>query len=84
MLAHIYHAHYRDIVNLGLHAHLNSVFQHFMTFNRRFNLLEEKETDILADLFKALQNIHLDNNENKENKKVCPATEEGQTEPKPT
>lgn len=54
VLAHIYHAHYNEVYVLGLHGHLNTLFAHFMVFNLRFDLLEEKETDVLHDLIKAL------------------------------
>lgn len=54
VLAHIYGFHYREIVCLALHPHLNTLFLHFMTFNFTFNILEEKETEILDDLYKKL------------------------------
>lgn len=54
VLAHIYHAHYNEVHILGLHGHLNTLFAHFMVFNVRYDLLEEKETDVLQDLIKAL------------------------------
>ncbi|XP_046579148.1 MOB kinase activator 2-like isoform X1 [Haliotis rubra] len=54
VLAHIYHAHYRELLTLGLHGHLNSLFTHFMVFNMEFNLLEEKDTEVLQDLVEAL------------------------------
>ena len=40
---------------LKLHGHLNTMFQHFMTFNREFSLLEEKETEVLDDLYRKLE-----------------------------
>ena len=54
VLAHLYHAHYRELLMLGLHGHLNSMFTHFMVFNMEFNLLEEKDTEVLQDLVEAL------------------------------
>ena len=54
VLAHIYGFHYREVVCLALHPHLNSLFVHFMTFNLMYNVLEEKETEILDDLYKKL------------------------------
>jgi len=55
VLAHIYHAHFREIVLLGLHAHLNSIFAHIIEFNLCHQVLEEKETDVLQDLIHALK-----------------------------
>ncbi|CAH1785938.1 unnamed protein product [Owenia fusiformis] len=56
IFAHVYHAHYKELVLLSLHGHLNSVFLHFMIFNRKFSLIDQKETEILDDLVKALKN----------------------------
>lgn len=64
ILAHIYHAHYSDVVTLSIHGHLNSVFTHFMIFNIKFDLMDEKETDILQDLMKALIKQLPDPNQN--------------------
>lgn len=38
-----------------------------MTFNVKFNLLEEKETEVLQDLMKALTKPMPDRNQNEEN-----------------
>ncbi|RXG71464.1 MOB kinase activator-like 2 [Armadillidium vulgare] len=57
VLAHLYHAHFREVVLLSLHAHLNCVFAHFVLFNEKFKLVDEKETEILHDLVLALK-IH--------------------------
>ena len=46
VLAHIYHSHFREIVLLQLHAHLNALFAHFVGFSVRFNLLEDKELEV--------------------------------------
>lgn len=54
MLAHIYHAHYKLLRQLGLHAHLNTVFTHFMVFTSKFDLVQDKESDILLQLFSLL------------------------------
>ncbi|XP_033753514.1 MOB kinase activator 2-like isoform X2 [Pecten maximus] len=64
IVAHIYHAHYSDVVNLGIHGHLNSLFTHFTVFNIKFDLMEDKETDILQDLIKALIKQLPDPNQN--------------------
>jgi hypothetical protein len=55
VIAHIYHCHFKEIVLLNLHAHLNCVFAHFTIFNETFKLVEEKETEILQDLSLAMK-----------------------------
>ncbi|KAF4526163.1 hypothetical protein B566_EDAN008199 [Ephemera danica] len=55
VVAHMYHSHFKEIVLLNLHAHLNSVFAHLILFNERFRLIEDKETEILQDLVTALR-----------------------------
>ncbi|KAG9328105.1 hypothetical protein JZ751_016359 [Albula glossodonta] len=54
MLAHLYWAHFQDIVRMDLHPHLNTLFAHFVTFGREFELLELAETAPLEDLISAL------------------------------
>ncbi len=44
IFAHLYHAHYPIFLHLSSEGHLNSLFAHFLTFGREFDLLEEKET----------------------------------------
>lgn len=55
VLAHLYHSHFREMVLLNLHAHLNCIFAHFILFNQRFILIDDKETEILHDLVVALK-----------------------------
>lgn len=55
VLAHIYHSHFREVVLLGLHAHLNSLFAHVIEFNLSYHTLEEKETEVLQDLIHAMK-----------------------------
>lgn len=55
VLAHLYHTHFREMVLLNLHAHLNCIFAHFILFNERFRLIEDKETEVLRDLVVALK-----------------------------
>ncbi|KPV74963.1 uncharacterized protein RHOBADRAFT_53880 [Rhodotorula graminis WP1] len=43
IFAHLYHAHYEVYVHLSMEGHLNSLFAHFLTFGREFDLLEPKE-----------------------------------------
>ncbi|KAK3856948.1 hypothetical protein Pcinc_036753 [Petrolisthes cinctipes] len=55
VLAHLYHSHFRELLVLNLHAHLNCIFAHFILFNDRFHLIDDKETEILHDLVVALR-----------------------------
>ncbi|GFR88978.1 MOB kinase activator 2 [Elysia marginata] len=54
VLAHLYHAHYSLLRHLQLHAHLNTVFTHLMVFTSKFDLIPDRETDILLPLFSLL------------------------------
>lgn len=54
VLAHLYHAHFREMVLLQLHGHLHSLFAHFTLFNTRFNLVDPKDALVLQDLAVAL------------------------------
>jgi len=79
VIAHIYHSHFREVVLLGLHAHLNSLFAHIVEFSFKFHTVEEKETEVLQDLIVALRLVpdpgnnpphrtqNTDQEENKEN-----------------
>ncbi|XP_074661044.1 MOB kinase activator 2-like isoform X2 [Tubulanus polymorphus] len=53
VIAHIYYAHFKEIVILSLNGHLNILMKHFMLFNRIFNILD-KDCDIMDDLVVAL------------------------------
>lgn len=50
VVAHLYAAHFKEVVMLGLHSHLNQTFAHQMALHHRFSLIDPKETDILQDL----------------------------------
>ncbi|UYV77973.1 MOB2 [Cordylochernes scorpioides] len=54
VIAHMYHAHFRELLLLGLHKHLNSLFCHFVLFATCFDLVEPRETEVLVDLAQAL------------------------------
>ncbi|KAF9013194.1 Mob1/phocein, partial [Cyathus striatus] len=43
VFAHIYHAHYKEILNLRSEPHFNSLFAHFLAFGREYQLLEDKD-----------------------------------------
>ncbi|XP_036375746.1 MOB kinase activator 2 [Megalops cyprinoides] len=53
-LAHLYWAHFRDVVRMEMHPHLNTVFAHLVTFGREFQLLEPAETAPMEDLISTL------------------------------
>lgn len=55
VLAHLYHSHFRELVLLNLHSHINCVFAHLSVFNNRYQLIELRETEILQDLVVALK-----------------------------
>ena len=55
VVAHLYHRHFRELLLLGLHGHLHALFAHLILFNRRFHLIDDKETEILNDLVIALR-----------------------------
>ena len=39
IFAHLYHAHFEQIVHLSIEAHFNSLFAHFLAFGKEFDLL---------------------------------------------
>ncbi|KYB27742.1 MOB kinase activator-like 2 [Tribolium castaneum] len=55
VVAHLYSAHFKEVVMLGLHAHLNLTFAHMTALQHRFSLIESKETEVLKDLEIALR-----------------------------
>lgn len=54
-MAHLYHTHFREVVLLNLHAHLNCLFAHLILFDERFSLIDPSETVVLSDLVQALK-----------------------------
>lgn len=72
VLAHIYHSHFKEIVLLNLHTHLNCIFSHFALFCVHFDLLETSELFVLEDLAIALK--ILPPHPNKENMQTEPDT----------
>lgn len=80
VLAHLYHGHFRELVLLNLHSHLNCVFAHLSVFNHRYQLIELRETEILQDLVVALKILDdeetaIDNNESSDDYKEVINTE---------
>ncbi|KIR40093.1 kinase regulator [Cryptococcus deuterogattii 99/473] len=54
--AHIYHAHFDQICALGIEAHLNTNYRHFLLFVDEFALLSEKDLVPLEDFNKTILN----------------------------
>lgn len=50
IFAHLYHAHYQQVLHLEQERHLNTLFAHFICFGREFDLLDKKETGCLQEL----------------------------------
>ncbi|KAJ1810500.1 Maintenance of ploidy protein mob2 [Coemansia sp. RSA 2598] len=50
ILAHIYWAHYVELLNLKIEGHINSLFAHFISFAKEFDLLDRKDMAPMADL----------------------------------
>ncbi|XP_068628165.1 MOB kinase activator-like 2 isoform X2 [Battus philenor] len=55
VVAHLYAAHFRELALLRLHAHLHLTFAHLTALDRRFALIDHKETEVLRDLEVALR-----------------------------
>ncbi|GAB6033251.1 Mitotic exit network component [Chamberlinius hualienensis] len=55
VLAHVYYAHFKELLMLGLHSHLNCLFAHVILFNERFKQIDDNEIEILDDLIVALK-----------------------------
>lgn len=60
ILAHMYHAHYKELVHLKLNTYLNSIYFHFYLFNKTFSLLEDKDLEIMDTLNKSLMRKYLE------------------------
>ncbi|CAE6426811.1 unnamed protein product [Rhizoctonia solani] len=43
VFAHIYHAHFTDLLHLHSEGHFNSLFAHFLVFGQQYRLLEVKD-----------------------------------------
>ncbi|GAA6021036.1 hypothetical protein JCM8202_003822 [Rhodotorula sphaerocarpa] len=67
IFAHLYHAHYEVYLHLSMEGHLNSLFAHFLTFGREFDLLEPKECRapkegwpfVIGDLMDAWRSLNI-------------------------
>ena len=54
MYAHIYLAHFSEVICLQEEAHLNTSFKHFVYFTKEFNLIDKKEFSPLSELIDKL------------------------------
>ena len=54
IMAHMYHSHYKELLHLKLNSYVNSIYLHFYLFNRNFNILDEKDIEIMDALNKSL------------------------------
>ncbi|XP_050430757.1 MOB kinase activator-like 2 [Adelges cooleyi] len=84
VLAHLYHCHFRELVWLNLHSHLNCVFSHLSVFNHRYQLIELRETEILQDLVVALKILDDDNSDTNTNSDEHGDREQGVVNKEPT
>lgn len=64
ILAHMYHSHYTELLQLKLNTYVNSIYLHFYSFNRSFSILDDKEIEIMDTLNKSMLNKYMDNNTN--------------------
>ncbi|CAG8447484.1 10992_t:CDS:2 [Ambispora leptoticha] len=55
VFAHIYHNHYDKILHLCEEGHFNSLFAHFISFAKEFNLLDKKEMAPLEELIEVME-----------------------------
>ncbi|KAI8816831.1 Mob1/phocein [Fimicolochytrium jonesii] len=54
IFAHIYHHHYDKILHVSAEGHLNTLFAHFISFAREFDLIDKKEIAPMADFIAEL------------------------------
>jgi hypothetical protein len=43
VFAHIYHAHFNQVLNLRAEPHFNSLFAHFLAFGKEYDLLDVRD-----------------------------------------
>jgi Mob1/phocein family len=61
VLGHVYQCHWQHLVGAPavagsrLHGYVNTLAYHFLLFNKHFSLIEDKEIEVLDDLFDRLQ-----------------------------
>jgi hypothetical protein len=57
VIAHIYHCHWRHLLTVGLHGHLNTLTYHFFSFCQHFSLVDEKDLEVLGHVYSRLQHF---------------------------
>lgn len=55
VFAHIYYHHYEKVLSLHEEGHFNSLFAHFISFAKEFDLLDKKETAPLQELIDVME-----------------------------
>ncbi|SCU90954.1 LANO_0D10352g1_1 [Lachancea nothofagi CBS 11611] len=55
IFAHMYHHHFDKIIHLSLEAHWNSLFAHFISFAKEYNLVDRKDMYPLGPLIENLE-----------------------------
>lgn len=55
LFAHIYFHHYEKVLSLHEEGHFNSLFAHFISFAKEFDLLDKKETQPLQELIDVME-----------------------------
>lgn len=55
IFCHVYYHHFEQIVHLCLEGHYNSLFAHFISFAKEFDLLEQKDVEPLMGLIEILE-----------------------------
>jgi len=66
--AHIYHSHYKEIVELGEESSLNCSCKHFIFFVREFDLMNNKDLEPLQDLVNSWEDDKKNDIESETNK----------------
>jgi hypothetical protein len=61
ILAHMYHLHYNELLELKLNTFINSIYLHFFMFNKKFNILDDKDFETMDSLNKILLNKYFIN-----------------------
>ncbi|KAF8963985.1 Maintenance of ploidy protein mob2 [Entomortierella lignicola] len=56
VFAHVYHSHYDKMLSLCQEGHFNSLFAHFVSFGREFDLLDKKDIVPLQPLINIMDN----------------------------
>ncbi|KAF8937642.1 Maintenance of ploidy protein mob2 [Haplosporangium gracile] len=56
VFAHVYHSHYDKMLSLCQEAHFNSLFAHFVSFGREFDLLDKKDIVPMQELIDIMDN----------------------------